>query len=135
MSKENPLDKKFNLIDVTPTKKEEVKSVSTEVVTVTDNAVRDFTTARASMMSIIDVGSSAVLSLGDIANQSQAIDAYHALAVLIKNVSDSASNLLKLHKQLEEISSKDKNKSNDTTIHNHLHLSTQELSERLKNNS
>jgi hypothetical protein len=123
------LNKKFNLV-VTPP--DQVNALSTEVAS--DNAKKDFTQARAAMMTIVEISSQAISDLGGMASQSQDINAYIALSSLIKSGSDAASQLIRLHKQLQEISAPESNKS-PNELHNHLHfpsMSTNDLKEYLK---
>lgn len=125
------LSKKFNLQVVPP---DQVNELSAEVLA--DSAKKDFTQARAAMVSIVKVSSQAVDDLGAMASQSQDVNMYIALASMIKAGSDSATNLLRIHRQLQDLDSPENNKTQPQgDLHNHIHfpsMSTNDLKDALK---
>jgi hypothetical protein len=125
------LNKKFNLV-VTPP--DQVNALSNEVAS--DNAKKDFTQARASMVSVVSVMAQAVVDLGAMAGQSQDVNYYIALASLGKTATDANLSLLRVHKQLQELDAPESNKTNAPgELHNHIHfpsMSTNDLKEALK---
>ena len=125
------LSKKFNLV-VTPP--DQVNELSTEIAA--DNAMKDFVQARAAQALIVKVASQAIEDLGAMASQSQDVNYYIALASLLKSGSDASSNLIRLHRQVQELQAPDSNKSGTPNeLHNHLHfpsMSTNDLKEALK---
>jgi hypothetical protein len=124
------LNKKFNLV-LTPTDAVDIMSAEVRA----DSAKKDFTQARASMMNIVAVSSQAITDLGMMASQAQDVNAYIALSSMIKAGSDAASQLIRLHRQLQDLDAPDSNKTGPNELHNHLHfpsMSTNDLKEALK---
>jgi hypothetical protein len=128
------LNKKFNIIP----RADPVNAIETIKDDINiDSAIKDFGTARANILSVLNSGSAAVGELADMSFSSQDPEHYAALASMIKAVTGASEKLLVLHKKIEEIKDKNNNKSGDNpTVHNHLHLttpaSTQELAQALK---
>jgi hypothetical protein len=125
------LSKKFNLV-VTPP--DQVNALSTEIAA--DNAKKDFIQARAASISVVKVAAQAVEDLGAMASQAQDVNAYIALAAMIKASVDANSSALRIHKQLQELEAPEKNNSNvPGELHNHIHfpsMSTNDLKDALK---
>ena len=126
------LSKKFNLV-VTPP--DQVNAMSTEVAS--DNAKKDFTQARASMVSVVAVMAKAVEDLGVMASQAQDVNYYIALASLGKTATDANLSLLRVHKQLQDLDQPDTNTTptGRGELHNHIHfpsMSTNDLKDALK---
>ena len=137
MNTENPLDVKFNLIPVEENLPLEKKSDPDPLSTDTDRAIYDFTEARNNMLSVLQVGTEAVTELGVIARQAQQPEPYVALAQLIKAVTDGSTKVLQIHKQLEELKTKNVSPTQQAgEVHNNnlflLSGSTQELAQALK---
>ena len=76
-----------------------------------NSTLNDFDTARANIKNILEVGSTAITSLGVLAHQSQDPETYTALSRLIKDVTDASTKLLDLHERLENITNKKSNKN------------------------
>jgi hypothetical protein len=81
-----------------------------------DGALKDFEKARSNIVNIIDVGTQAVSSLGQLASASQSSEHYEVLSKLIKDLSDTSEKLLKTHEQIEKIYDKRGSKKNDGPI-------------------
>ena len=136
---DDELEKKFNLIPITgtvlPVEKKPDPIAQLQVDINRDNAVKDFSTARTNLQTILDIGATAISELGDLATRSQSAENFAALAQMIKSVSDVSTKMLHLHKQLEELNSKEADRSNpkEEHYHNHLHVaSTKEMGDFLK---
>jgi len=136
------LDAKFDLVPLDDHTTDVIakKTTTTEIIegTFTDpdtgTVVADFEKSRSQLNDIIKIGAKAVDDLGVLASQSQDPEHYTALSSLIKNVSDVTTNLLKLHKQVEEIKSRSVSVSEKNEYHKHLHFSgsTAELLKRIE---
>ena len=94
------LEKKFNLITSNvPPPTSFPASIPEDI-----DAVEDFKTARRKIVDILEVGSKAIQELGSMASQTTTeTEPYEVLSGMVKNVSEVASTLLKLHKQIEEL--------------------------------
>jgi hypothetical protein len=128
------LTQKFDLTEiepvVAPVDKNIVDGEATDVTN--EDALADFKKSRKNLQDILDVGSTAVTQLGILADQIQSPEYFLALSSLIKNVSDVSSNLLKIHKQMEDIKVAPKASFKENHSHLHVTATTKELSEFLK---
>ena len=135
------LNRKFNIIPSPKADPTDVIEVIAEDISM-DSAIKDFTTARSNIVSILDVGSQAITSLGDLAHNSQDAEHYMALSSMIKSMTQASTKLIDVHQKLEYLKdAKSKKTSNNQVaisgpeqVHNHIHFtgSTSDLAAAIK---
>lgn len=104
-----------------------------------DSASRDFETARANILTTIDVSTKAINALANLADQSQNPRAYEVLAKLIDSIVQANRELLELQTTIREIEAADEPINNQAkTVNNNLFISAtteeiQRMVEGMKN--
>lgn len=88
----------------------------------------DFEEARDMMKKVLEVGTTAVEAMAEIANQSQNPQAYEKLGALINSMTSASKTLMDLHKTKKVIDKVDKENpdlkdpSGPSEVHNHLYV-------------
>jgi hypothetical protein len=116
---------------IVPIKKNYIEEMKQEALS--DNAVKDFTQARTNIVNIIEIGSTAISSLGELAEKSQNPEFYAVLSKLMKELGDSSEKLLRVHQQLETITNKKENKTGGNNSSGNVYLTTSEIAKALEN--
>lgn len=134
------LNRKFNIIPAPKPDPTDIVEVIAEDISM-DSAIKDFTTARSNIVSILDVGSQAITSLGDLAHNSQDAEHYMALSSMIKSMTQASTKLIDVHQKLEYLKDAKSKKtagqgalSGPEQVHNHIHFtgSTSDLAAAIK---
>jgi hypothetical protein len=99
-----------------------------------DSAKKDFTTARANILSLIDTGTDSFEKLVQIAAASQHPRAFEVVSTLMKTLVDANKDLLEIQSKIREIDNSDAPRNKDAQIvNNNLFVgSTLELQKMLK---
>jgi hypothetical protein len=100
-----------------------------------DNATKDFEIARSNIHYMAEIAKEAILSLNDIANQSQHPRAFEVLAKLIDTSVNANKSLLELQEKIRNLDSIETNISNNSkNVQNNLFVgSTADLQQFIKN--
>lgn len=104
----NELEKKFDLVTFPEILVENNILTANIEMGNKEPIAKDFDESRKNLSNVIQVGSSAVDKLGELANMSQDPNYFMALSRLISSVSDATSALLRLHEQKDRIIPKPK---------------------------
>jgi DNA-binding ferritin-like protein len=113
------------VVDVTPVKEEKPKSKSIEDIT------KDYEYTRANLYSLIEKGQETLNGIMELAEETQSPRAYEVAGQLLKSVADTTDKLLKLQKDLKDVSEESRGPTNVTN--NAMFVgSTAELQKMLK---
>lgn len=111
--------------------KEEIVVATTKEKDKGELAEDDFNYVRKNLYEVIDAGKEALTTLTDLAQGSEHPRAYEALALLLKNISESTRELIDLHVKMKDITAVKETK----VTNNNLIVTTDELIKMIKGHS
>ena len=123
------LNTETDIVDITPTKSEIVKSNKDDLV---DQIKKDYEYTRGNLYSLIEKGQESLDGIMELAQESDSPRAYEVAGQIMKSVADTTDKLIDLQKKMKELNKEDDGGPKSVT-NNALFLgSTAELAKFLK---
>lgn len=123
------LNTETDIVDVTPTKSEIVKSNKDELV---DQIKKDYEYTRGNLYSLIEKGQESLDGIMELAQESDSPRAYEVAGQIMKSVADTTDKLIDLQKKMKELNKEDEGGPKSVTNNALFVGSTAELAKFLK---
>lgn len=124
------LNTETDIVDVTPTKSEIVKSNRDEQI---DQIKKDYEYTRGNLYSLIEKGQESLDGIMELAQESDSPRAYEVAGQIMKSVADTTDKLMDLQRKMKELN-KEEDSGPKSVTNNALFVgSTAELAKFLKN--
>ncbi|AXQ70587.1 terminase small subunit [Synechococcus phage S-T4] len=123
------LNTETDIVDITPTKSEIVKSNKDDLV---DQIKKDYEYTRGNLYSLIEKGQESLDGIMELAQESDSPRAYEVAGQIMKSVADTTDKLIDLQKKMKELNKEDDGGPKSVTNNALFVGSTAELAKFLK---